>query len=1412
MQQLRPVKSLTSLLAALLVLVAPAALHAQATNNLNEDFTSSTTNNSWFFFNGACLTAGTQGASTNPGQIPSCLSVQGSYYKGENLVGGNKGYLGSGSAPSAADPAALGALRFTNGSPGGYHQNGAIVSSNIFPTGQGVQVTFKTVTYLGDSGGGGKDGADGISFYLLDGCMPISGGTVDPGCKPNPIYGSSTYPGIGAWGGSLAYTCSNANPPYDGLVGGYLGLGIDEYGNFLNGVNNTLGETGSTNTGGDNTDSGGLYQPGRIGLRGAGSVSWASLTTAYGTDNGSTSPYYPASLKTSCSNGGVYSMVTNSCGPVCTVAGAFYNSSKNTCDTCPAGTQFYSAGNTCNSCPSGSYDVNTNTCNPAGSCSIGSYVPATNTCNPAGTCSFGLYDAPTNTCLPAGKCSNGGYDAPTNTCIPAAYCTSGTLSAGKCWTCAAGTLDLTTGTAYCNNICPAGFLYKSTGQNPYPNRCYKCSNGNTHLTQNPLLVWSCTNGGSLSSTAFTKATSSATTTNVLTANKLTANKVTAILPTTKAPTTSTPSTGVPVAPLAVQKTCKTGHLYNYSNPASPTDVGPATLPGDPTNPNAVNTAGILNYPALPSAYSVLPSTVKIANESATTRGAASPIFYSLKITQDGLLSLAYSAGGGAYTNVINKLDITKSNGPLPSSFRFGFAGSTGGSDNIHEIMCFKAAPDTLAASSVGVNEKQASKIDKGTQAYFAYYDPVDSTGRVAAFGIGTDSSGNVAVASLANWDAACNLTGVAGGDKCLTTSVSGPSAAQSIASRTILTWNGSTGVPFEWTGGISPAQQTALGSSNVLDYLRGGRTNEIDSTGKGSFRRRDGVLGDVIDSSPAWVGPPNSGYTASFKDRLYASDPLPENSGSQSYLQFKQTWQTRQNVIYTGSNDGFLHAFRTAAADGTGTNDGAEILAYMPGAVLQTIHNSDPTLDFTSTQYGHNYFVDATPGSGDLFYNGTWHTWLAGGLGTGGAAIYVLDITDPGSNAFKEGNAGAIVIGEWTAGTDATTGAINCSNNGASNNTNCGQNLGNTYDTPQIRRLHNGMWGVIFGNGLSSATGDAGIYVMTIDPKTLAKTFYYLGTGSGTAAAPGSDGIAATASVDLDGDKVTDYVYAGDVLGNLWRFDLTSNDPTKWAVGATPVFKTPGQPITTAPVVGNGLTVGGFRRVMIAFGTGEKTPMTNGSPIAYLKTAQSLYGVWDWDMGAWNSLGGGSFASLVFSATGLSQPYVQPSDLQAQPVTVDPTSGNRDVNSAAVVCFAGATDCSAGANVKFGWSIALPGTDSQGTEQIVFNPSLNSGVFQVNSVLPADNIPTSCAVNTDKGWSYGMSLMSGAPIINFFPQYHDTSAIGVQTDATGTSFLVTTANGTTWLVYQTVTNTHETTQVNLPSNNTAKRVTWIQLR
>ncbi len=1112
-----------ALAAAGVVLAASLATAARAQEVVSENFTSAKTTNSWYFFNGACLTASSASSTGNPGQIPGCTATRSSYYN-ENLSGGANGVAGS--RQTLPDPVGQGALRFTNGyltnDTGGYHQNGAIVSSDTFPTGQGVQITFKTVTYRGDSGGDGGDGADGISFYLMDGSQPA---------------------GIGAWGGSLGYSCSNSNTPHDGLVGAYIGLGVDEYGNFLNGTSLMPGYTGNSASG-DNSALGYGYKPNRIGLRGAGNIAWSWLSSNY-------PDYYPSST------------------------------------------------------------LNT-----------------------------------------------------------------------------------------------------------------------TDLQQ-----------------------------------------------------------------AAVQKTCSTGTLWDYSNSTS-----------DPTK---ITSPAILDYAPIPNAYKELPSDVLIANEyrnGGYSRGDATPIVYNLKITQDGLLSFGYSINGGAWQPVISKQSITESNGPLPSSFRFGFAGSTGGSTNIHEILCFKAQPLDLSSSSTGVNEKQSAKIESGTQAYFAFFDPNEWTGRLTANDLYVDADGNLLVQNTANWDTSCVLTGVPAGKTCRTTGAPGATAAQGPTSRNILTWDGSRGVAFQWAN-LTSAQKMALdfgsatrSSSKRLSYLRGARDNEVTASGSGLFRARSSVLGDIVDSSPTWVGPPSLPYTAVWKDRLYPSASAPEASGTQSYKDFVAGAQTRPNVVYIGANDGLLHGFRGGAFDDNGKftttttpNDGREVLAYMPGTVVNAIHNgTDASLDYSNTEYGHNFFVDATPGTGDLFYGGAWHTWLVGGLGPGGSAIYALDVTDPTDSNYAETNAANLVLGEWTP-------TLACETDSS-----CGKNLGNTYGVPQIRRLHNGKWGVIFGNGLGSSTGDAGIFIMIVDPTSGARKFRYLGTGSA-----GGNGITYVTTADLDGDHITDYVYAGDLLGNVWRFDLTSSNAASWAASSAPTFSTPaGQPITTRLVVAAGPGPGGHQMLMVVFGTGRKTSLSNSSPVSYASGKQSVYGIWDWNLGDWNGLSNAKYASLGSDSTELSAPYtVKKLNLQKQTFTLNATSGNRDIATNAAVCWKGATVCASG-NSDFGWYVDLPGA----SEQIVFNPQLLGSAFVVNSTVPANDSILSCTTSTDTGYTYALSVMSGGAFKGFFPQYHDLIAAGVETDATGTSFPVMTSDGATWLVYQTVKNDHETKKVNLPPNTRTDRLTWIELR
>lgn len=262
-----------------------ALAQAQTTNILQEDFTGAAPNLNWYSFGGACLTAG---SATNSGPsgasntgIPACLGD--SYYA--------KGVLSYGATPTTPaqtqtgltnnqDSVGQGALRLTNGCATVkgkkvcyYQQSGAIILANEYSSNQGIRVSFTTYTYGGDNAGG--HGADGIGFYILNG---------------------SATPNVGAWGGSLGYSCSNTNSPYDGMTGAYLGLGMDEYGNFLNQGDNTGTGINPTYSGGPTNQ----LNPGEIGIRGYGNVNLAALRAI--NPNATVSD-----VQNTCKNGGKYS-------------------------------------------------------------------------------------------------------------------------------------------------------------------------------------------------------------------------------------------------------------------------------------------------------------------------------------------------------------------------------------------------------------------------------------------------------------------------------------------------------------------------------------------------------------------------------------------------------------------------------------------------------------------------------------------------------------------------------------------------------------------------------------------------------------------------------------------------------------------------------------------------------------------------------------------------------------------------------------------------------------------------------------------------------------------------------------------------------------------------------------------------
>ncbi len=268
--------------------------------------------------------------------------------------------------------------------------------------------------------------------------------------------------------------------------------------------------------------------------------------------------------------------------------------------------------------------------------------------------------------------------------------------------------------------------------------------------------------------------------------------------------------------------------------------------------------------------------------------------------------------------------------------------------------------------------------------------------------------------------------------------------------------------------------------------------------------------------------------------------------------------------LYFGANDGMLHALDAAT--------GQEVFAYVPSMLMPRLKNlaADP--------YEHTSFVDGSLAIADVTIGSATKTLLVGALGVGGQGLFMLDVTDP--TAASE--AAALGKIKWEI-TPASAGF---------------SNLGYTYAAPKIARLNNGTAAVIVGNGYgNNGSGRSTLLLIDADTGALIRE---IDTGSGSTGSPG--GLSSPTLVDSNDDGKVDLVYAGDIDGKLWRFDLSASAPGSYT--ATLVHTTsPARAITVAPVV-TPHPKGGR---MVMFGTGRMLAPDDATSTAN----DSVYGIWD---------------------------------------------------------------------------------------------------------------------------------------------------------------------------------------------------------
>jgi type IV pilus assembly protein PilY1 len=384
---------------------------------------------------------------------------------------------------------------------------------------------------------------------------------------------------------------------------------------------------------------------------------------------------------------------------------------------------------------------------------------------------------------------------------------------------------------------------------------------------------------------------------------------------------------------------------------------------------------------------------------------------------------------------------------------------------------------------------------------------------------------------------------------------------QSPASRLIATYNGSIGVPFLW-GSLTASMQTALNStipgppsndgSYVLNWVRGEKTYEGTY-----YRKRTHILGDLVNASPVIVAGSNFNYS------------------DLGYSAFFTSIANRPETIYQGSNDGMLHAFDA--------NTGAERWAYIPNLVVNNLKT------LASKVYNHLFFVDATPTIGDVaINNGTsWRTLLVGGLNAGGNGYYALDITDP--VASSSANLASKVLWEFPNASTPTAVA---------------NNVGLSYGKPIIAKTRAYGWVVLVTSGYNNVNGDGRGHLFVLNPDTGA-LIKDIATTSGSPGSPsGLAQIAAFAS-HWNYDATIDYVYGGDLNGNVWRFDLSSSNINSWNVSLLASLVDSNnipQPITSIPQLSRS---GSYRLVYI--GTGQLLGKTDLST----SQTQTMYALVD---------------------------------------------------------------------------------------------------------------------------------------------------------------------------------------------------------
>ncbi len=582
--------------------------------------------------------------------------------------------------------------------------------------------------------------------------------------------------------------------------------------------------------------------------------------------------------------------------------------------------------------------------------------------------------------------------------------------------------------------------------------------------------------------------------------------------------------------------------------------------------------------------------------------------------------------------------------------------------------------------------------------------------------------------------------------------------------------------------------------NQMINYIRGDRTYE-DLAATPSFRIRNSRLGDIINSTPAFVGLPKLPWSSVEDTSNFFGET------SKRYSDFKTDQANRQGVLYISANDGMLHAFRTVdktTTPGIGLAAGDELFAFMPSFVFS--NNSQGGYHYLATPaYQHKYYLDLSLTFSDVYTQGkktdgsvdtdlNWRTVLIGGS-RGGEKVgfFALDVTKP--EDINESNASDKVLWEFT--NVAGKGDVD---------------LGKTYSKPTIaltNALKGGTqhrWAAIFGNGYKDDSSDvttpgdcrAKLFIVFIDggldgtwtegtnPNTA--DYIKIDTGStyGSKTAKDCNGLSTPALADLDGDGTVDRVYAGDVKGNMWVFDLTAgkfNIPYTSSVPGSPpttinepLFKAVdadgnAQPIMVKPALARNTvaTSSGDQNVMVMFGTGQYIASGDNS-ILDNDAFNTFYSIWDEGTPKSGSTKGyGYFTDNRTYYADQKEADSKTDPVEAQDVLDDGTyklvQQVVKLETNTFGAFRSVTSYKIDWTTRKGWYIDLNDESKpDAKERVVVNPVIRSNVIFFNTLIPNSEV---CGFG-GSGWLMSVDYLTGsATSTNIF----DVSGNGIVDDA-----------------------------------------------